>query len=70
MALIPTPAKTVLILLIRVPSIFLLYCSAELRTVNNVRHILWMKNVSPSLIIQRHQLVVGNGESLKKFQNE
>jgi hypothetical protein len=33
MALITTPAKTVLILLIRVPSIS--YYSAKLRTVNN-----------------------------------
>jgi hypothetical protein len=53
MALITTTAKTVLILLIRVPYIF--YYSAELRTVNNVGHVLWVKYVSPSLIIQtRH----------------
>jgi hypothetical protein len=53
MALIPTPAKTELILLIRVPYIFCY--SAELRTVNNVGHILWMKNVSPYLIINWQQ---------------
>jgi hypothetical protein len=59
MALITKPAKTVLILLIRVPSIFFIIAPSF----KQCRPYFMDKNVSPSLTFQRHLLVVGNVDS-------